>query len=229
MDYRSLFEAWFVNLHVQFSTHEVFQTLLSKKDQLLARNLIENVCKAHLCSPQILGFLFSIAPPKSIMHIQHNLLEELGLEEGDTSHPDLLRRLAEAVPFSSAEWLQLELDSNQVLKNKVTEPLMFGSIRDVGLGVLLEVFGFEWFLAREASRMGEAIQMALEFDSQALEWFFHHSEVDIAHAEQGLDTLVEYVDYYDLDSETVKNIGEITFRSNVFLKRYFDVQIEAIL
>jgi pyrroloquinoline quinone (PQQ) biosynthesis protein C len=62
-----------------------------------------------------------------------------------------------------------------------------------------------------------------------LAWFHHHAEVDIAHAQQGLDTLVDYTTYYGIDDESVRTIAEITFRDNIFLKRYFDLQVETAL
>src|SRR5207249_7420816 len=55
---------------------------------------IENVVRAHLRSPQLLAFLYALAPPAAAADLQHNLLEELGLEEESARpHPDLLRDL----------------------------------------------------------------------------------------------------------------------------------------
>src|SRR5215468_4114049 len=56
---------------------------------------IENVVRAHLRSPQLLAFLYSLAPPAAAPNLLHNMLEELGIEEEDgTAHPSLLRQLA---------------------------------------------------------------------------------------------------------------------------------------
>src|SRR5262245_25492276 len=56
---------------------------------------IENVVRAHLRSPQLLAFLYSLAPPAAAPNLLHNMLEELGIEEEDgTAHPALLRELA---------------------------------------------------------------------------------------------------------------------------------------
>ncbi len=58
----------------------------------------------------------------------------------------------------------------------------------------------------------------------ALEWFTHHSEVDIRHAEQGLDDLDLFVGYYGVTHEDAITIVEMALRENVFIKRYFGEQ-----
>jgi hypothetical protein len=227
---KETFEKWYGLLHSQFIEHLTYKDFCKKPTKELSLKLVENVCKSHLRSPQVLGFLFSVVPPRAIDNIKHNLFEELGVEkDGDQSHPDLLVRLGKAVGFNEKKWSLIEKEAQQVLKNKIDEPLMFGSLREVGLNVMLEVIGFEWFLSRESRTIGNVLKKSLNLNEKDLEWFFHHSEVDIQHAEEGLETLEEYVNYYGLDKETVQNIGEITFRDNVFLKRYFDIQIESQL
>lgn len=224
---RAQFEDWYRKLHQQYRSDPTVQHFLSPeatKAEALA--LARNVCKAHLRSPQILGFLYALAAPASVGHIKENLLEELGLHDDHCSHPELLRRLGQAIGFEAKEWAEIEAEAEQVLKNKIQEPVMFGTMMESGLNVMLEVFGFEWFLAREASTLGKRLRELLGLSQDDLEWFFHHSEVDIAHAEEGLDTLVDYVSYFGLDADSVRNIGEITLRGNIFLRRYFDVQAE---
>ena len=55
---------------------------------------IENVARAHLRSPQLLAFLYALAPPAAADDLRHNLLEELGLEDDSgRAHPDLLEDL----------------------------------------------------------------------------------------------------------------------------------------
>lgn len=225
MKNRDKIEIWYRKLHDQFNGHEdvtQFKTGTPNRETVL--RFIGNVCKSHLLSPQVLGFLFAVAPPKSRHHLQENLLEEMGNAE-EKSHPDMLIELCQHVGIDGPELANLSDDAEMVLKNKISEPLMFGTLQDVGLNVLLEVIGFEWFLARESSQLGRVIQKALTLENEPLTWFYHHSEVDIAHAEEGLDALEEYVRYYNLDDESVQTIAEITFRDNIFLKRYFDVQI----
>ena len=48
----------------------------------------------HLNSVQILAFLTSIAPPQVTEAIRENLLEEMGFEESEKSHPELVEDLA---------------------------------------------------------------------------------------------------------------------------------------
>ena len=55
---------------------------------------------------------------------------------------------------------------------------------------------------------------------KTLEWFSHHSEVDIRHAEEGLHSVVEFVKYYGLESQ-FETILELTTRENIFIKWYF--------
>jgi pyrroloquinoline quinone (PQQ) biosynthesis protein C len=224
---REQIEEWYQRLLEQLRSNELYADFINLKLMKSdAKRFTLRVCKAHLRSPQVLGFVFSITPPKSRNHIEHNLLEELGYEdEGEPSHPDLLKKLAFKMGVTTKEWDDIEAEAELVIRNKAIEPLMFGTLLESGLNVMLEVFAFEWMLAREANKMGRALQHYLELKPEDLEWFFHHSEVDIAHAEQGLDTLVDLLKYYQMDHEAAKTVAEITFRENIFLKRYFDLQI----
>ena len=47
--------------------------------------------------------------------------------------------------------------------------------------------------------------------------------MDIRHAEEGLDSVVDYVSYYEMDADELETILDITFRENIFIKRYFGV------
>ncbi len=224
-------EGWYKRLHEQFSSHATYKKFIGKTgSKPEAEAFVKRVCKAHLRSPQVLGFVYAVTSPKSRHHIEHNLLEELGHESpGDPSHPLLLKQLAKAMGVSDHTWTTYEDEAEQVLRNKTIEPIMFGTLMETGLNVMLEVFAFEWMLARESRHMGTALKHYLGLEEKDLEWFYHHSEVDIAHAEQGLDTLVDYLTYFKIDDETVRTVAEITFRENVFLKRYFDLQVEFML
>lgn len=227
---RLRFENWYKTLLGQYNDNAAVKGFMGRsgtKQEALA--LVRNVCKSHLCSPQILSFLYAVTPPNSADHIRDNLLEELGLYDETLSHPDLLRRLGEAAGFSQSEWMAVEGESEQVLKNKISEPIMFGTMTELGLSVMIEVFGFEWFLSRESGNIGKRLSQLLNLNGHDLEWFFHHSEVDVEHAEQGLDTLVDYVNYFSVDEDTLINIVEITMRDNIFLKRYFDLQVKTSL
>ena len=107
------------------------------------------------------------------------------------------------------------------LRTLCTDPLMFGTIKELGLSVLLEVTCFEWMLSRLSSRMGQALQSHQGLPPESLQWFYHHSEVDIRHAEEGVDAVIEYVSYYEIAADELETILDITFRENVFTRRYF--------
>jgi len=186
---------------------------------------VEAICQAHLHSPKIVSFLYALAPSHADESLKHNVLEEMGVEEEDgTSHPDLLRRLGDACHFDDLRWEKVRLAADERLRDMVIQPLMFGTLRDVGLSVMLEVVGFEWMLSRLSRRMGNALQKSLMLSEDELAWFFHHSDVDIGHAEEGIQSILEYAKFYDIDQDTFETIIDVTFRENIFIKRYFGNQ-----
>jgi pyrroloquinoline quinone (PQQ) biosynthesis protein C len=182
---------------------------------------LTNLGKTHLQSPKILGFLFAISPPKSSENVKHNLLEELGLEESEESHPDLLRKMMRAAGFDSDALSRLEQEAQEEVRRMCQSPLMYGTIKEFGLHIMLEVFSFEWMLSRLASRIGDFLVKHRGYRKEDLLWLFFHSEKDIEHAEEALDTLTEYVDYYGISQEDLDLIIEATFRENIFIKHYF--------
>ncbi len=80
---------------------------------------------------------------------------------------------------------------------------------------------FELMLSRVASRIQRLLATHRGLGPESLTWFSHHAEVDIAHAEQGLQHIETYVRYYGIDEEDASTIIELALRDNVFLKRYF--------
>jgi hypothetical protein len=188
---------------------------------------IESLARAHLRSPQLLAFLYALAPPVAAAHLRGNLLEELGLEdESDRPHPDLLvdllmgAGLAHRLPI-----VQAEADAD--LRQIVTDPLLYGSLREIGLAALIEIVAFEYMLSRVAGRLARALAIHRGLAPAALAWFTHHCEVDVRHAEEGLATLAAYVEYYALDPEEALAIAETTLRENVFARRYFRHRVAA--
>jgi hypothetical protein len=183
--------------------------------------LLENVFRFHAKSPHFLAFLFTLAPPAAVANLRHNLLEEMGIEEETgESHPALLRQvLAEA---GLADRLgPLEEQAQDDLRQVIVDPLIYGTLREVGLAVLCEVVAFEYMLSRVSSRIARALEAHRGLSKRGLEWFTHHSEVDIRHAEQGLDNLEAYARYYEFTPEDAHTICEMTMRENIFVKRYF--------
>lgn len=185
---------------------------------------IENVVRAHLRSPQLLAFLYSLAPPAAASNLLHNMLEELGIEEADgTAHPSLLRELAVGAGLA-ARLPDLERLADADLKRVVVDPILYGTLKELGFAALVEIVSFEWMLSRVSGRLAQALGTHRGLSTMALEWFTHHSEVDIRHAEQGLDDLDLFVGYYGVTHEDAITIVEMALRENVFIKRYFGEQ-----
>lgn len=182
---------------------------------------IANVVRSHMKSPKILAFLYAVAPPEATHDLLHNLLEELGIEEEDgISHPDLMK--AVAIGAGLGDLLpQLDALAQEDMRQIIVDPLLYGSFREVGFAVLVETVAYEWMLSRTASRIAQFLKAHRGMADASLEWFTHHSEVDIQHAEEGLDSLVKYADYYQFAPDEADTIVEMTLRENVFIKRYF--------
>jgi hypothetical protein len=182
---------------------------------------IENVTRAHLRSPQLLAFLYALAPPAAAADLRHNLLEELGLEDDSgRPHPELLRDLLSGAGLGH-RLAALEAQADDDLRHIVEGPLLYGTLREVGLAALTEIVAFEYMLSRVSGRIARALAEHRRLPAPALEWFTHHSEVDIRHAEQGLADLEAYVQYYEFSADEALTIVEMTLRENVFARRYF--------
>lgn len=219
---RSTIEALFAHQIESLTASDAFQALengSAAPDQYDA--FIGNVVRAHLRSPQLLAFLYSLAPPAVASDLQHNLLEELGLDEAlGRPHPDLLRDLLVSAGLGCRLPL-LEAHADEDLRRIVVDPLLYGSLREVALAALTEIIAFEYMLSRVSGRIARALGAHRGLPAPALEWFTHHSEVDIRHAEQGLAALEAYVRYYEFASDEALTIVEMTLRENVFARRYF--------
>jgi len=182
---------------------------------------IENVARSHLRSPQLLAFLYALAPPAAADDLRHNLLEELGLEDASgRAHPDLLEDLLAGAGLGHRLPL-VQAEADEDLRRIVVEPLLYGTLREVGLAALTEIVAFEYMLARVSGRLARALATHRGVPAPALTWFTHHSEVDIRHAEQGLADLAAYVEYYELGEQDALTVVDMALRENVFARRYF--------
>jgi len=182
---------------------------------------VASVVRTHLKSPQLVAFLYALAPPRAADHLRHNLLEELGIEdEAGVAHPSLLEDLARGSGLG-ARLAEFEALAASDIRKFAGDPLLYGTLRDVGLAALCEVTAFEFMLSRLASRFARALASRRGLSAASLRWFTHHSEVDVRHAEQGLDDLVEYIRAYEFSEEDAWTIVDMTLRENVFVKRYF--------
>lgn len=182
---------------------------------------IASLVRTHVQSPRLVAFLYALSPPEAGPEALHNLLEELGLDNGSgVAHPALLRDLAAGAGLAPV-LADLERQGADELRRLASEPLLYGTLREVGLAALCEVVAFELLLSRVAGRIGRALATHRGLAPEALRWFDHHAEVDVAHAEQGLRHIEAYRHYYGIPAEDARSIIDLTLRENVFLRRYF--------
>jgi pyrroloquinoline quinone (PQQ) biosynthesis protein C len=182
---------------------------------------IENVARAHLRSPQLVAFLFALAPPVTRQHRLDNLLEELGLDgPAARPHPALLRDLVVGAGLGH-RLPALEAQADDEIRRAVGEPLMYGTLREVGLATLAEIVAFELMLARVSKRIAAALARHRGLSDATLTWFTHHAAVDVQHAAQGLADLEAYACYHGMADEEALLLVEATLRGNVFARRYF--------
>lgn len=227
-DFRTHVAALFAAQVTAFTTSAEFQDL---EVGLLSREgydaFLESVARTHLRSPQLLAFLYSIAPPLSAETLLHNLLEELGRDhDGGPPHGALLRELVAGAGLGD-RLPEIEAAADDDLRRVVIDPILYGTLRDLGLAALTEIVAFEFMLARVSDRIAQALTRHRCLSTSALRWFTHHSEVDVEHAEQGLDALAAYVRYYEIPGDEALAIAEMTLRENVFLRRYFRASMVA--
>ncbi len=188
---------------------------------------VENVARAHLKSPQLVAFLYALAPPAAAPTLLANQLEELGLEaDSERPHPALLEDLLRAAGLGH-RLAAVQALAEDDIRRVVSEPLLYGSLREIGLAALTEIVAFEFMLSRVAGRIARALAACRGLPAPALEWFTHHSEVDVRHAEQGLADLSAYLAWYEFTPDEALTIVEMTLRENVFARRYFRESVPA--
>lgn len=185
------------------------------------QDFVANVARAHLNSPRILAFLYAIAPPAASRALAGNMLEEMGTEGPESGHPRHLETLLAGTGLAESVKARVHEDSADLIHRFCADPFLFGSLRELGLSVLLEVSSFEWMLSRLARRMGEALERGLKLDRDLLRWFFLHAEADLVHAQEALATIEAYVAGYGFGEDELTTFLDLTFRENVFLSRYF--------
>jgi pyrroloquinoline quinone (PQQ) biosynthesis protein C len=179
------------------------------------------VARVHLPSPRYLAFLYALSPPASEAPLERNLLEELGRERaGEPSHPALLRALLRAAGLGD-RIARVESEAAEEFRRTVTRPLPFATLRDFAFGALCEVVAVETLLATTSAAIARALARHRGIAEAGLAWFLHHSEVDVAHAEQGLAAVDAYAAHYGIDDEAARAVVRAVFRENVFLRRYF--------
>ena len=188
------------------------------------REFFRNFIVTHLNSVQILSFLFAVAPRDASDMVKGNLMEEMGLDEGEKAHPEMLIDLARGVGFSEADVIRLNAEADEARREFGSERVPYESLRDLGLSMLLETVAFELFLSQSSDRIAESMTGHYGLSAEAVQWFTLHGEVDVRHAEEGKRTLQGYISYYGFRPDEVELILSKTFERNVVLKRYFPLE-----
>jgi L-Ala-D/L-Glu epimerase len=203
-----------------------FQSILdgrTRKSNL--RTFFRHFIVTHLNSVQILSFLYSVAPPEATDLVKENLLEEMGLEESVRSHPDLLLDLARGLGFTHQEITQMVVESQEARRRFVSQAVLYPTLRELGLSVLLETLAFEAFLSRVSDCLAESLMTHYGLSATSIYWFTLHGEVDVRHAEEGKRVVERYLSFYRFTEEGVKSVLRKTFDRNVILERYFPKEI----
>ena len=211
-----------------FAASPVFRRLEARQaSREEVESLLANIFVTHNQSPKVMAFLYAVAPPAGADMIKHNLMEEMGLEAGEVSHPELLRQVLMSAGFTIPRIEALERKSMVRIRGMACDPLLYGTLMETGLAVLLEASAFEWMLSRLAERMGNIVAAKMGMGRGALAWFYHHGEVDIRHASEALQVIKAYCAYYAISDDDLRNIAEITFRENIFQRQYLGGKAEA--
>ncbi len=181
----------------------------------------------HLNSVQVLAFLTSIAPPQVMEAIKENLLEEMGFEESEKSHPELVEELARGLGYSEQDLIRVHAEADEARRAFISAPISYPTVREFGLAVLLENVAFEYFLSRFSDDMARALTTHYGLTPEAVMWFTLHGEVDIRHAEEGQQAILGYASHYRFSPEEFEQIARRTFAGNVVLDRYFPPDSDA--
>jgi hypothetical protein len=213
MTLRSRVQTQYDKQVAEFLTCREFQALESGAAPSQAYDsFIANVVRAHLKASQLVAFLYAVAPPAAAEGRLRNLLEEL-------HHPGLLRQFAAGAGLGD-RLAEIEALAADDIRGVVAEPLLYSTLKELGLAALCEIVAFEYMLAVIAGRIAAALAAHRGLSANTLAWWTEHAEVDRQHAEEGLGDLEAYVSFYDLDPEDALAIIEMTLRENVFVKRY---------
>jgi pyrroloquinoline quinone (PQQ) biosynthesis protein C len=215
---RGQIEPLFTSQVEEFTAHAAFRRLESGEalpDEY--DRFIANVIRTHARSPQVVAFLYAMAPPSRANELLANLLEEAGVG-GDESHPAMLRALATGAGLEGV-LPQLEALAEEDLRKLASDPVMYDTLREIGLAGLCEVVAVEFMLSRVAGRMAAALAVHRGLSPDALVWFTQHAEVDVAHAEEGFEHIAAFAGYHGL-ADRAQAIIEAVLRENLFVQRY---------
>jgi hypothetical protein len=96
---RSRIEQLYARHVAAFTACAEFETIESGRATVEAYDgFLLSVVRAHLKSPQLIAFLYSMAPPRAQENLLHNLLEELGIEEESGEEDPARGRAVSIIP-----------------------------------------------------------------------------------------------------------------------------------
>jgi pyrroloquinoline quinone (PQQ) biosynthesis protein C len=144
----------------------------------------------------------------------------MGLEGDGPDHPALLERLLRAAGLGHAV-RELHAQAQEDLNRLVARPWPDGTLRSLGLALLVEVMALEFMLGRLASRCVAFLQRHRGLSLDALGWFVQYAEPDAVDAEEGLTCIAVYLAYYRFEPEEAEKVARAALRENLFVKRYF--------
>jgi muconate cycloisomerase len=206
----------------EFRESDAYQNLISGQASAEgAREFIRNVFRTHYLSSHIVALCFASLPSLTAELLKENLMEEMGRSEDEKPHSALLLELARGVGFREDEIEQLTADARWRLANFCATRVPLATLRELCLSMLLETMSFEFMLSRCSSEIASALTDRYGFAKPALHWFELHSEVDIRHAEEGVEVVRDYLGFHQISDDLFKQIARITLGDNLFVRHYF--------
>jgi len=198
----------------------VQRLLAGRMERAELRDLFHRFIVTHLNSVQILSFLHAIVPTPAAGLVRENLLEEMGLEEAEKPHPELLVDLARGLGFSEQDITRLRAEAEESKRLFASAPVR-GDLKDLGLSMLLETVAFEAFLSRASDPIARCLVERYGVPLEGARWFTLHGEVDVRHAEEGRQVIEGYAAFYRFTPDRIEEIARAVFSQNVILGRYF--------
>ncbi len=213
----------------QASVHEFagsaeFDTLVSgQATPEFVREFIRNVFRTHYLSSHIVALCYAALPSTTAPLLKANLLEEMGVGDGDPPHAALLVELAEGCGFTASEINELSADARRRVGEFCATRVALPTLREICLALLIETLSFEFMLSSCSRRIAAALAEHYAIPKSALRWFELHSEVDVRHAEEGLTVIEDYLAFHRINDAMFDRLQRLVL-NNVFRRHYFPPQ-----
>jgi len=205
----------------EFIESREFQTLVAgQASPEFVREFARNVFRTHYLSAHIVALCFAALPSHAAALLKENLLEEMGRSEDEPPHSALLLKLAEGIGCTPAQIDRLIADARRRLSEYCATRVPLPTLREICLAVLIETLSFEFMLARCSGKIADALAGHYAIPKASLSWFELHSEVDIRHAEEGLNVIADYLAFHQISDASFEIIQRAAL-DRVFTKHYF--------